>query len=313
MRRQALIIFLALLPLLAWGELDISQWKGMGNAKWEAVPDSVYDADFMLIANITTHPSAGMRPGKYRMWNLTVNPGEKQLEIALEREVDENSGFEIVRDRFWITLPDGTLSKASCGGIGASPAALRLIQADSVLTLEYGENGPKEIWHAEAAPIAPARIAFASGDRYQSVLNFASLTRETYASPAVVCADTSDEAWMRSLRDSDDPLEGIWEMFEHTEETSLAAPGGDYRLGIVRRGTYYDIFYISGAKASAGQWIPGMRKGGLRASGVADLYRAEWIDADMYPVREPSALLQGDFLTINFPYLHSSIVFRRCR
>lgn len=125
---------------------------------------------------------------------------------------------------------------------------------------------------------------------------------------------SADEALQR-IELSSDPAEGIWEVLDWSLETKNTRKGGDYRLATVRN-PYgdYEIIYLSGATTMPQIWSRGMLKGRLSPTSIPYVYKLLWIDAEGNQMeRELSAQLlptQG-VLTLNFPFLESSIRLKR--
>ena len=115
------------------------------------------------------------------------------------------------------------------------------------------------------------------------------------------------------LDNSDDPMEGIWVVFDRELDESLIRQGGDYTLAIIKDGKSYRIIYLDGARINASEWKPGMRKGTLFPSPFPGIYKLEWIDSEnkslSYDLK--AQIGEGEILNIQFPYQQSSIRLRK--
>lgn len=127
-------------------------------------------------------------------------------------------------------------------------------------------------------------------------------------------------AGYRALLDALDakPVElpGIYSLFDFDQDDSYASLGGKYRLALIPSGDDgdFDIIYVDGARILGHVWKEGMRKGRLRATPFANVYDAEWVDAEGSVMRHD---VQADFdalsqmLTFRFPYQNTTLRFRK--
>lgn len=115
------------------------------------------------------------------------------------------------------------------------------------------------------------------------------------------------------LSESNDPIEGYWQIFDRSLEESLLRLGGDYKLAVVKDHDRYAIIYLDGARVNAAQWKPGMVKGWLTPNVFPGLYTLEWLDAEGKPLSNSvsAQLTDEGVLTIQFPYQSSEIRLRR--
>ena len=106
------------------------------------------------------------------------------------------------------------------------------------------------------------------------------------------------------LADSQDPLEGYWQILDRTVDDSLMRPGGDYRLAMVRALDGYDLIYLSGSVVNSSAWHSGMVKAHLSPSGIGGVWNVEWYDAMLRPLsHEVKARMEsGPVLTVMFPW-----------
>ena len=114
------------------------------------------------------------------------------------------------------------------------------------------------------------------------------------------------------LKRSEDPLEGIWKVFDRTLDEDYLRMGGDYSLALIRSPQGYNIYYLEGAQTLRGDWKPGMLKARLIESGFPGIYDVEWLDAAGSPVpNEIKARFESPLLTIIFPYQSSTLRLRK--
>ena len=120
---------------------------------------------------------------------------------------------------------------------------------------------------------------------------------------------------MERVRLSNDPMEGIWEIFDWKINTDLARQGGEYQLAIIRRpDRNYDIIYLAGAEILPERWKPGMMKGRLEQTGIPFLYRLIWIDSEgemMSRQLRAQGLPLQSVITLDFPFLETTLRLRK--
>lgn len=112
---------------------------------------------------------------------------------------------------------------------------------------------------------------------------------------------------------SNDPLEGVWELFDRSLEEDKIRPGGHYRLIIAKIADGYELVYLSGAKKNPGLWKPGMLKGKLKSNSFDNIFTVEWIDVDGNVIASEGKAEFSDpaLLTFQFPYLNSTFRLRK--
>lgn len=140
---------------------------------------------------------------------------------------------------------------------------------------------------------------------YSSILSPTSLNNSNPLNdPAQVT-----EQIRRITDDSDDPIEGYWEIFDRTLDEALLKLGGEYKLAIVKNHDRYDIIYLDGARVNGTRWRPGMLKGILTLSSFPGLLNLEWFDSEGKSLSYSITAQTGynGTLTLQFPY-HSSVI-----
>lgn len=117
------------------------------------------------------------------------------------------------------------------------------------------------------------------------------------------------------LARSTDAREGVYEYLDSDIDTEQCQLGGRYRLAVVADGRDgYDIFYLSGAEENASAWSPGMRKGGLVATGFLNHFNLEWMDVELDGgMEEMWGILDGLIMELHFPREKATVRFSRCR
>lgn len=123
------------------------------------------------------------------------------------------------------------------------------------------------------------------------------------------------EAVFDRLAKSTDVREGIYEYLDSDIDTEQCQLGGHYRLAVVADGKGgYDIFYLSGAEENASAWSPGMRKGGLVATGFLNHFNLEWMDVELDGgMEEMWGILDGLIMELHFPREKATVRFSRSR
>ncbi|MDE6768357.1 MAG: hypothetical protein K2J78_01375, partial [Muribaculaceae bacterium] len=113
----------------------------------------------------------------------------------------------------------------------------------------------------------------------------------------------------RIIDNSDDPIEGYWEIFDRTLDEALLKLGGEYKLAIVKNHDRYDIIYLDGARVNGSRWQSGMLKGLLTPSSFPGLLNLEWFDSEGKSLSYSITAQTGynGTLTLQFPY-HSSVI-----
>ena len=181
-----------------------------------------------------------------------------------------------------------------------------------------GASEPTEILREEILFGQSATFGFVAspgGEILVSDISLSSGAPAPRVSPlfnGLTVADT--EVHIREIvEQSDDPLEGYWDMFDRTLDESLLKLGGDYRFAVVRNGDVYELIYLAGAVTNRGLWQPGMVKGVLTPTSFPDLFNLKWIDAEGKSLSH-SVTAQSSYngtLTLQFPYHSSTLRLRK--
>lgn len=127
--------------------------------------------------------------------------------------------------------------------------------------------------------------------------------------------DWTPDSLAEKLRNSNDPMEGIWSFFDRTTDDNRARLGGRYSLACVSDGhTGYLLLYLDGAEVNASGWRPMMIKGRLTATQYENNYDLKWYDSMMEVMgREDFAVYDEEarLLTLQFPIHRSKIRFAK--
>lgn len=114
------------------------------------------------------------------------------------------------------------------------------------------------------------------------------------------------------LSASSDECEGMWRYYDRNTDPLRAALGGEYVLATVRRDSGYDIAYIAGLSSDDDVWSPLMIKGTMSSATFHNTFDLAWVTADRQLVTFGSgAVVEGDLLTLSFPYWKATLRFRR--
>ncbi|MCH5227795.1 MAG: hypothetical protein J1F16_08305 [Muribaculaceae bacterium] len=122
-----------------------------------------------------------------------------------------------------------------------------------------------------------------------------------------------DESVIQQASLSNDPLEGIWMMFDRELEESLLKTGGDYKLLCLKDDNNYLFLYLDGARVNVDNWSIGDVKAILTPTPFHGIYNVEWKDAMKESFVNDIRAQKGDtdILTIMFPYQQSKLRLRK--
>ncbi len=125
-------------------------------------------------------------------------------------------------------------------------------------------------------------------------------------------AFADNESLCEYLSASIDECEGLWHYYDRNTDPLRAALGGEYVLATVRRDSRYEIIYIAGLPSDDDVWSPLMIKGAMSPATFHNTFDLAWITADRQLVTFGSgAVVEGDLLTLSFPYWKATLRFRR--
>ena len=115
------------------------------------------------------------------------------------------------------------------------------------------------------------------------------------------------------LKESNDPMEGYWVIFDRELEESLLKLGGTYSLACVKEGDDYFLLYLDGASVNSANWNQLDIKAILHTSPFPGIYEVEWFDSLKDPMTHDIKAQYGDgeTLLIQFPYQNSKLRLRK--
>lgn len=115
------------------------------------------------------------------------------------------------------------------------------------------------------------------------------------------------------FKESDDPMEGYWTIFDRELEESLIKLGGFYTLACVKEGEDYNLIYIDGASVNSTEWETGDVKAILAPSPFPDIYNVVWYDSMKLPMHHDikAQTGEGETLLFQFPYQSSKLRLRK--
>lgn len=125
--------------------------------------------------------------------------------------------------------------------------------------------------------------------------------------------DWTEETLRAHIKASQNPVEGIYEYLDRSNDPHYARLGGRYLIAVVSDGNSgYDIIYIDGAKTNGVSWSSGMLKGHLEpVKMLVDQFYLVWYDALGEKMTDDidASLEQNAILTIRFPLYKTMIRF----
>lgn len=131
---------------------------------------------------------------------------------------------------------------------------------------------------------------------------------------------TDPESLNAYISESSDAAEGIWKFYDRSFAPLRVADAGRYTLATIRDtnanadGNAYHIVYLGSDDNVPTRLKPFQVKGRLEDSGFTQIFNLDWRDADGTPVGwHASATIEGDLLTLRFPYWDIVMRFVRTR
>lgn len=112
------------------------------------------------------------------------------------------------------------------------------------------------------------------------------------------------------LKESEDPMEGYWTLFDREFDESLLKAGGIYTLACIKEGDGYNLLYVDGASVNSKAWKQGELKVRLTPTPFVDIYNVEWIDAMKQPFNFDIKAQKGEGHTLQFQFPYQSSKFR---
>lgn len=302
-----------------------------------ALPDSRHTRNFSLkfkCADLHNAPGrkyryvcsdGGSRSVESPPWGIAVQTSDGEL-ISIDFRCSEEGSDGISTST--------VMTVTALGDVSGHPVPLASASLESGVDLYEGENifylrREGDRWTLSGGNrgsdnildfIYPGRPVEKAGFRVTpgGKAVFSDITLVSYPDLAAETPDArfADSGFMESLISSEDAVEGIWTLFDHSVDLSLLRLGGDYMLGIVNGGDGYDMIYLDGARTGRGEWRQGLRKGRLLNTPFGDVFNVEWRDAEGLEMSEGiKAQYDADTatITIHFPAQGSELRFRRVR
>lgn len=187
----------------------------------------------------------------------------------------------------------------------------RITRQGAQITLSGGHHGLKELMQFDAPDIADiAEFSFIKPAPKAITLQEAVIVIEEDKEIAFIKNPWTDTNLLYEyLEASDDPTEGYWMVLDRSLEESLLRMGGEYKLALVKAYNGYDLIYLEGARTSASEWVPGMRKARLTPSGIDNVWNVVWTDAEGNEIKNSvkAQFENSSILTIQFPYHNSTL------
>lgn len=115
------------------------------------------------------------------------------------------------------------------------------------------------------------------------------------------------------MKESADPIEGLWTVFDRDLEETLLKLGGDYTLASIRENEKYYFYYLDGANISKSNWKEGDIKIILSPSPFPSIFNVIWYDSQKQPLSNDIKAQQGEGNTLifQFPYQSSKLRLRK--
>lgn len=260
----------------------------------------------------TADGSRVMNPG----WHIDVASPDDTVRISI-RTIDDYRN-ELGPTALAVTVTRGDSTFIDTGlrdhlDWGTGWNEFTVISADNKVSLTGGERKRLPLAEVPTQGFAPSSVAICAEPGSLLELDWIELTQpvDITASMAYLAEDSEADEY---LRQSNDPLEGIWEVYERSLDESKLTIGGDYRMLLVADGDgAYELIYLEGTKKYPGRWKPGMLKARLQPGSFKNIYNVTWVDVEGNMMRSDikAQLEEPTLLTIQFPYQNSTLTLRR--
>ncbi len=256
-------------------------------------------------------------------WGLILSTTGNErlvLMLPLSENTDDalNSGIAIhpclkhtLRDSVISSKYGKRVTDIDCGN---GENRFRLTLLNGLLQLYGGKRCDTEIMSSDIGQFFPDSIGFILGPGASVEVSDISLSKGE-APHYNVSHDTFPDLGTLDeyLSHQHDLTEGYWHIFDYNLDDELLKTGGDYSMAIVRRGSGYDVLYLSGASVNADAWEPLMLKAELRDTPVRGVYDLVWYDAQGRAMTKGLKALRSDDdnISLHFPAQSSSLRLRR--
>lgn len=190
--------------------------------------------------------------------------------------------------------------------------AYRIQRLDDRLIIECGDRGYILLPAVYTSGFSPAAISFKADPG--ALLNVDWIHFENKQIPAATMSHLANPDIRNSyMARSDDPMEGVWEMFDRSMDEDMLRPGGNYTLVLAKTKGGYDVIYLSGAVKNPTYWKPGMLKGRLLDTPFKNVYNVEWYDVNGEPIptEGKAEYTSPSILSFQLPYFNSAFRLRK--
>ncbi|MDE5812077.1 MAG: hypothetical protein K2G64_06405 [Muribaculaceae bacterium] len=123
-----------------------------------------------------------------------------------------------------------------------------------------------------------------------------------------------NEQMIKEIASSANPDEGIWVLNNHELDSNICRLGGEYKIMTIADGNKLFLVYLNGATTYPGFWKAGMIKAEAIKSETGQDYHLSWTDAELEVIKKFCYMnIDGDNLTVQFPYLNATLTFSRVK
>lgn len=283
-----------------------------GTMLCDTLPEAVESVDWHLRLN-----AAKIRRTHCRIiWNAdTAMNNFRFCDIEIPEEMEQDDGFPVMpryilgahaegnevrtaNGKFHTTYPSGEAAALSIRlRADARGAAIECggSKADGIIEIDFRTD--------------PAGIISASVDRPTNILRHSLRAESRHPSRNAPFSDA--DGLTAYMKESSDPVEGIWDYLDRDIDPVRCTLGAFYRLATVSTGNgNYEIYSID----KKGKTAP-VYKGLLIPSIFMNHYDLQWLDArgHMLTTDTSAGIENGSVLTLSFRLLKSSVRFSRMR